>query len=93
MFLISRNIAKLVLRNGRAISTTSSLRDPRSLVKLKTLQSAYQVEDGVPIYLKSGFLDRLLYSTTIVLTVVGLVNTLITIYNHARPNSWKTEAC
>lgn len=53
----------------------------------------FQVEDGVPIFLKGGFFDRLLYSTTVVLAFIGLGNTLLVIYDHAQPNSWKSKEC
>ncbi|KAL0809627.1 hypothetical protein ABMA28_011156 [Loxostege sticticalis] len=66
---------------------------PQSLVKLKKLQAQYQCEDGRPIWLKAGIFDRVLYSSTILGCCTGVMMVLSTIYENAKPPSWKTATC
>ncbi|GAB0092902.1 cytochrome c oxidase subunit 7A-related protein, mitochondrial [Sergentomyia squamirostris] len=42
------------------------------LSKLKRKQMAFQKDDGKPIFLKGGIRDRLLYSLTLMLAVLGI---------------------
>ncbi|KAI5638680.1 hypothetical protein NE865_08736 [Phthorimaea operculella] len=95
MFRLTRAListASLVCR--RSMMTTPALRgDQRSLIKLKQLQSDYQCDDGKPIFLKAGFRDRVLYVTTWVLAIIGILGVLDTIYQNAKPASWRTPAC
>lgn len=77
----------------RPINTTQVLNIPRSLVKLRKLQADFQCEDGRPIHLKAGFLDRVLYSSTIVGCFLGVFMVLATIYENAKPPSWKNAPC
>nr|XP_004933261.1 cytochrome c oxidase subunit 7A1, mitochondrial [Bombyx mori] len=77
----------------RAFSTTPKMHDSRAVMKLKKIQADYQCEDGRPIYLKGGFFDRILYTSTLVLCFVGFCSTCATIYDLAKPPSWKTKAC
>ncbi|XP_061721909.1 cytochrome c oxidase subunit 7A-related protein, mitochondrial-like [Cydia pomonella] len=76
---------------ARAISTTPYLRESASLTKLRKLQADFQCEDGIPIWLKRGFTDRLLYTSTIVGCGLGLFLVILTIYDHAKPESWKVK--
>ncbi|KAL0809638.1 hypothetical protein ABMA28_011163 [Loxostege sticticalis] len=77
----------------RPITTTQVNNTPRSLVKLRKLQAEFQCEDGRPIFLKAGFLDRVLYTSTIVGCCVGVFMVLSTIYENAKPPSWKQSVC
>uniref|UniRef100_A0A2K5CP88 Cytochrome c oxidase subunit 7A2-like, mitochondrial n=1 Tax=Aotus nancymaae TaxID=37293 RepID=A0A2K5CP88_AOTNA len=45
----------------------------------------FQKADGVPIYLKRGLPDQMLYRTTMVLTVGGTIYCLIALYMAAQP--------
>ncbi|CAG9136329.1 unnamed protein product [Plutella xylostella] len=78
--------------NILALSTTSTLKQasPSTLAKFKKKQSDFQAEDGKPIFLKGGFCDRILYSLTWILCLVGLVNVVLVIYDHSKPPSWKS---
>lgn len=87
--MLLRIISKYI-RRGRAISTSPALFQQRSLVKLKKLQADFQCEDGRPVFLKRGFCDRVLYCFTLGLCVVGLLLVIATIYEHAKPPSWRT---
>lgn len=54
--------------------------------KVPDLQKIFQTSDGVPIHLKRGVPDRLLYRTTMALTVGGVVYCLVALYIAAQPN-------
>lgn len=87
-------LASIVKIIQRGIKTTPPLRDTtstRRLAKFKKLQADFQVEDGRPIFLKRGFLDRGLYLTTVLLCFAGVFLTLLCIYDHAKPESWKQK--
>lgn len=45
-----------------------------------------QTSDGVPVHLKRGYPDRLLYRTTMALTVGGALYCLVALYFAAQPN-------
>lgn len=48
--------------------------------------SSRQTSDGVPVHLKRGYPDRLLYRTTMALTVGGALYCLVALYFAAQPN-------
>ncbi|XP_023140181.1 cytochrome c oxidase subunit 7A-related protein, mitochondrial [Amphiprion ocellaris] len=54
--------------------------------KVPDLQKLFQTSDGVPIHLKRGVPDRLLYRTTMALTVGGVAYCLVALYIAAQPN-------
>ncbi|KAF2901763.1 hypothetical protein ILUMI_04421 [Ignelater luminosus] len=41
--------------------------------KLKVKQQKFQVDDGVPVYIKGGMLDKILYQATVAGTTVGVI--------------------
>ncbi|KAI9546871.1 Cytochrome c oxidase subunit 7A- protein, mitochondrial [Dissostichus eleginoides] len=45
------------------------------------------ISDGVPIHLKRGVPDRLLYRTTMALTIGGTLYCLVALYFAAQPNN------
>ncbi|XP_058477615.1 cytochrome c oxidase subunit 7A-related protein, mitochondrial [Solea solea] len=53
--------------------------------RVPELQRVFQVSDGVPIHLKRGLPDRLLYRTTMALTVGGTIYCLVAFYLAAHP--------
>lgn len=55
--------------------------------RVPELQKLFQKADGVPVYLKRGLPDRLLYRTTMALTLGGTVYVLIALYLLAQPKS------
>nr|XP_034834123.1 cytochrome c oxidase subunit 7A, mitochondrial-like [Maniola hyperantus] len=85
--IFSKNIQRYCYRS---IFTTRVNRT-NSLAKLKKLQADFQAEDGKPIWLKGGIKDRILSSLTFFLSYVGILMTLTTIYENAKPSSWKTS--
>uniref|UniRef100_A0A131XJ44 Putative cytochrome c oxidase subunit viia 2 n=1 Tax=Hyalomma excavatum TaxID=257692 RepID=A0A131XJ44_9ACAR len=63
-------------------------RGVRTLAQIKELQKQFSKDDGVPVYLKGGPLDRVLYHGTLALTVATLCmcfyNTYRLIYRTAK---------
>nr|CAD7444989.1 unnamed protein product [Timema bartmani] len=55
------------------------------LGRIKRKQEKFQQDDGVPVYLKGGILDKFLYQATMGLSVIGLGLVLHTIYEMAVP--------
>ncbi|KAG9275111.1 cytochrome c oxidase subunit 7A-related protein, mitochondrial [Astyanax mexicanus] len=53
--------------------------------KVPELQKIFQKADGVPIHLKRGVMDRLLYRTTMGLTIGGTLYCLMALYIAAQP--------
>ncbi|OQR75588.1 cytochrome c oxidase subunit VIIa 2-like, partial [Tropilaelaps mercedesae] len=72
------NAARSLLKLVRPTVRHSSARGIRSLEHLKELQKLYQADDGVPVYLKRGFRDKILYQITAAGVIVG---TLCSLYN------------
>lgn len=53
------------------------------------LQWCFQRSDGVPVHLKGGLIDKLLYRTTMGLTIGGALYCLVVLYSAAQPsNKW-----
>ncbi|CAL8303274.1 unnamed protein product [Lota lota] len=50
------------------------------------LQRLFQIADGTPVHLKRGVPDRLLYRTTMALTVGGALYCLVALYIAANPS-------
>ncbi|CAH0407029.1 unnamed protein product [Chilo suppressalis] len=52
---------------------------------IRKQQDKFQKEDDVPVFLKGGPLDGILYRMTMALCIVGLLGVGHTIYSHAVP--------
>ncbi|XP_035469486.1 cytochrome c oxidase subunit 7A-related protein, mitochondrial [Scophthalmus maximus] len=57
--------------------------------KINELQKLFQAPDGVPVHLKRGLPDRLLYRTTMALTLGGTLYCLVALYMAAQPRNNK----
>ncbi|XP_072265888.1 cytochrome c oxidase subunit 7A2-like, mitochondrial isoform X2 [Pyxicephalus adspersus] len=57
--------------------------------RVPELQKLFQKPDGIPVHLKRGYTDRLLYRTTMALTVGGTIYCLIALYMAANPRKNK----
>ncbi|KAM9774600.1 cytochrome c oxidase subunit 7A-related protein, mitochondrial-like [Syngnathus typhle] len=55
--------------------------------KVPDLQRRFQRSDGVPVYLKGGLIDKLLYRTTMGFTIGGALYCLVTLYFAAQPGN------
>uniref|UniRef100_A0A087XW36 Cytochrome c oxidase subunit 7A2-like, mitochondrial n=3 Tax=Poecilia TaxID=8080 RepID=A0A087XW36_POEFO len=53
--------------------------------KVPDLQKFFQTSDGIPVHLKRGYPDQLLYRTTMALTIGGVVYCLVALYIAAQP--------
>ncbi|KAM8837100.1 cytochrome c oxidase subunit 7A2-like, mitochondrial isoform 2-T2 [Spinachia spinachia] len=73
---------KVVSEAGSAVEYLGANRVPE-------LQRIFQAPDGIPIHLKRGLPDRLLYRTTMALTVGGALYCLVALYFAAQPNNNK----
>ncbi|NXK59837.1 COX7R oxidase, partial [Sylvietta virens] len=55
--------------------------------KVPDLQKVFQRSDGLPVHLKLGYPDRLLYRTTMALTIGGTFYCLIALYIASQPKN------
>ncbi|XP_055774448.1 cytochrome c oxidase subunit 7A-related protein, mitochondrial-like isoform X2 [Salvelinus fontinalis] len=53
--------------------------------KVPDLQKLFQKADGVPVHLKGGLMDKMLYRTTMALTIGGTLYCLMALYIAAQP--------
>ncbi|NXW74082.1 COX7R oxidase, partial [Hirundo rustica] len=51
------------------------------------LQKVFQRSDGLPVHLKRGYPDRMLYRTTMALTIGGTFYCLIALYIASQPKT------
>nr|XP_034491240.1 cytochrome c oxidase subunit 7A-related protein, mitochondrial-like [Marmota flaviventris] len=58
--------------------------------KVPELQKFFQKSDGVPIHLKLGLPDQMLYRTTMGLTVGGTIYCLIALYMASQPKKQRS---
>ncbi|XP_015478505.1 cytochrome c oxidase subunit 7A-related protein, mitochondrial isoform X1 [Parus major] len=57
--------------------------------KVPDLQKLFQRSDGLPIHLKRGYPDRMLYRTTMALTIGGTIYCLVALYIASQPKNQK----
>ncbi|XP_049605483.1 cytochrome c oxidase subunit 7A-related protein, mitochondrial-like isoform X2 [Syngnathus scovelli] len=65
----------------------SETRSQVGVNKVPDLQRLFQRSDGVPVYLKGGLMDKLLYRTTMGFTIGGALYCLVTLYFAAQPGN------
>ncbi|XP_036428309.1 cytochrome c oxidase subunit 7A-related protein, mitochondrial [Colossoma macropomum] len=71
---------KMVSESGASVEYMGANRVP-------DLQKIFQSSDGVPVHLKRGVPDRLLYRTTMALTIGGALYCLVALYIAAQPKN------
>ncbi|EAT40535.1 AAEL007752-PA [Aedes aegypti] len=84
----ARNIARLAVQTTRQFSKTpaaSSGEVAEGYKQLKHIQAKFQKPDGKPVHLKGGPVDQVLFMTTSVLCVVGLLGIGKLIYELSYP--------
>ncbi|XP_069672645.1 cytochrome c oxidase subunit 7A, mitochondrial-like [Periplaneta americana] len=76
-------IRKLNTKGNTTIPTcgVSSTDVSRPYKKLALKQKRFQVDDGVPIFLKGGVFDKILYQITVVLCWVGIILSIKLFFN------------
>ncbi|XP_069493478.1 cytochrome c oxidase subunit 7A-related protein, mitochondrial-like [Ambystoma mexicanum] len=57
--------------------------------KVPHLQKLFQRPDGLPVHLKGGYADKLLYRITMALAVGGTIYSLVALYLAAQPQTKK----
>ncbi|XP_036236979.1 cytochrome c oxidase subunit 7A-related protein, mitochondrial isoform X1 [Molothrus aeneus] len=57
--------------------------------KVPDLQKVFQKSDGLPVHLKLGYPDRLLYRTTMALTIGGTIYCLVALFIASQPKKQK----
>ncbi|XP_061564228.1 cytochrome c oxidase subunit 7A-related protein, mitochondrial [Cololabis saira] len=77
--MIFASPTKMASEAGTAVEYMGTNRVP-------DFQRLFQVSDGVPVHLKRGYPDKLLYRTTMALTLGGVVYCLVALYIAAQPN-------
>ncbi|KAL0964351.1 hypothetical protein UPYG_G00322670 [Umbra pygmaea] len=53
--------------------------------KVPDLQKLFQKADGIPVHLKGGLMDKMLYRTTMGLTIGGALYCLVALYIASQP--------
>lgn len=53
--------------------------------KVPDMQKLFQKSDGIPVHLKRGVMDKMLYRTTMGLTIGGTLYCLMALYIAAQP--------
>ncbi|KAJ1103818.1 hypothetical protein NDU88_001239 [Pleurodeles waltl] len=56
---------------------------------VRELQKLFQKPDGLPVHLKGGYADKLLYRITMALALGGTLYTLVALYLAAQPQNRK----
>ncbi|XP_044070730.1 cytochrome c oxidase subunit 7A-related protein, mitochondrial-like isoform X3 [Siniperca chuatsi] len=78
--IIFASPTKLASETGSQVEYLGANRVPE-------LQKVFQRSDGVPVHLKKGLIDKLLYRTTMGLTVGGALYCLVALYFAAQPSN------
>ncbi|XP_039990345.1 cytochrome c oxidase subunit 7A-related protein, mitochondrial [Xiphias gladius] len=55
--------------------------------RVQEFQRLFQTSDGIPVHLKRGVPDRLLYRTTMALTIGGALYCMVALYMAAQPSN------
>jgi len=79
----SRNIHCSALRAGIVDAKKGQV--AASYARIPALQKKFQVDDGVPVHLKGGTMDIVLYYVTLAMLAVGLAGSFEFIYSQAFP--------
>ncbi|KAM8729974.1 cytochrome c oxidase subunit 7A2-like, mitochondrial [Acanthopagrus schlegelii] len=69
----------------KVVSEAGSTAEYLGANRVPDLQKLFQSSEGVPIHLKRGVPDRLLYRTTMALTVGGALYCMVALYIAAQP--------
>lgn len=71
----------------KVVSQSSPAVEYMCVNKVPDLQRIFQASDEIPVHLKRGVPDRLLYRTTMALTVGGALYCLVALYIAAQPKN------
>ncbi|XP_042875213.1 cytochrome c oxidase subunit 7A, mitochondrial-like [Penaeus japonicus] len=80
------NVARAAVRTFTSSSVRRATTETHpGYNKIRSTMNKYQVDNGMPIHLKGGVFDNLLFMSTCVLNAVGLTMTLGFIYDMSFP--------
>ncbi|XP_020943237.1 cytochrome c oxidase subunit 7A-related protein, mitochondrial isoform X1 [Sus scrofa] len=85
--LVSTEAPPIIFATPTKLSSSSTAYDYAGKNKVPELQKFFQRTDGVPIHLKRGLPDQMLYRTTMALTVGGTIYCLIALYMASQPRN------
>ncbi|KAM6956766.1 cytochrome c oxidase subunit 7A2-like, mitochondrial [Aplochiton taeniatus] len=71
----------------KVVSEAGSVVEFMGANKVPSLQKIFQKSDGIPVHLKRGLMDKLLYRTTMGLTIGGTLYCLMALYIAAQPTN------
>lgn len=85
--LVSREAPPIIFATPTKLTSSVTAYDYAGKNKVPELQRFFQKADGVPIHLKRGLPDQMLYRTTMALTVGGTIYCLIALYMASQPKN------
>ncbi|XP_049551966.1 cytochrome c oxidase subunit 7A-related protein, mitochondrial isoform X5 [Orcinus orca] len=85
--VVSTEAPPIIFATPTKLSSNSTAYDYAGKNKVPELQKFFQKSDGVPIHLKRGLPDQMLYRTTMALTVGGTIYCLIALYMASQPRN------
>ncbi|XP_062319831.1 cytochrome c oxidase subunit 7A-related protein, mitochondrial-like [Osmerus eperlanus] len=69
----------------KVVSEAASTVEYMGINKVPDMQKLFQRSDGIPVHLKRGLMDKMLYRTTMGLTIGGTLYCLMALYIAAQP--------
>lgn len=85
--LVSTEAPPIIFATPTKLTSSPTAYDYAGKNRVPELQKFFQKADGVPIHLKRGLPDQMLYRTTMALTVGGTIYCLIALYMAAQPKN------
>lgn len=84
---VSTEAPPIIFATPTKVTSSVTAYDYAGKNKIPELQRFFQKADGVPIHLKRGLPDQMLYRTTMALTVGGTIYCLIALYMASQPKN------
>ncbi|XP_044247337.1 cytochrome c oxidase subunit 7A-related protein, mitochondrial isoform X1 [Ursus arctos] len=85
--VVSTEAPPIIFATPTKLSSDFAVYDYAGKNKVPELQKFFQKSDGVPIHLKRGLPDQMLYRTTMALTLGGTIYCLIALYMASQPRN------
>uniref|UniRef100_A0A8D2K9W9 Cytochrome c oxidase subunit 7A2-like, mitochondrial n=1 Tax=Theropithecus gelada TaxID=9565 RepID=A0A8D2K9W9_THEGE len=85
--VVSTEAPPIIFATPTKLTSDSTVYDYAGKNRVPELQKFFQKADGVPIYLKRGLPDQMLYRTTMALTLGGTIYCLIALYMASQPKN------
>ncbi|XP_037017983.2 cytochrome c oxidase subunit 7A-related protein, mitochondrial [Artibeus jamaicensis] len=85
--LVSTESPPIIFATPTKLTSDYTAYDYAGKNKVPELQKFFQKSDGVPIHLKRGLPDQMLYRTTMALTLGGTIYCLIALYMASQPRN------